>query len=196
MSDENTPQPIPTQPEAQTPVVQSTPPTPTPEVSAQPTQTVAAPTAPEAAPVQAAQPATPPAPAFDPTPWDKQKVRVGKKFFPAFSPRLFGNPFSFEIDKVRAKKGAEAKGFQMVDKGMVLLTPGKFMGELMVEVTGGQEGDISVIKIEEVYSKVSQNGWGNIDKDIAEAEKELGQKAKAVYLWHADSKNIVIFAVV
>ncbi len=161
-----------------------------------PTPTAATPTPETPAPAQAAPPAAPALPPFDPTPWDKQKVKVGKKFFSAFSPRLFGNPFSYEIDKVRAKKSAEGKGFQMVDKGMVLLTPGKFMGELMIEVSGGQEGDINILKIDEVYSKVSQRGWGSIDKDIAEAEKELGQKAKAVYLWQADPKNIVIFAVV
>lgn len=124
-------------------------------------------------------------PAINAADWDKKKTTINKTFFKAFSPRLFYYPFSFVIDVLRATKGAMAKNYQIVEKGMVIDDGAMFLGNVMVEVTGANSNDPQVFSLagKEVYTKVSRNDWKNIRLDIAELEKELGKKPAQLLIW-------------
>lgn len=124
-------------------------------------------------------------PVIDPTKWDGQKMQLDKAFYKAFSPRILGMPFSFAIDLDRAMKGAKKKGYVVVENPMILDTLGMFMANVMVEVTGADTNDKSVVSLagKEVYSKLSKREWKDIKLDIADLEKELGHKPSELYAW-------------
>lgn len=187
--------PAPVTPPPAAPAPQAAPastPAPAPQV---PEPAVPAPAPAPAAPVaQTPTPAAPQTPAssagckcptINPADWDKKKTQINKTFFKAYSPRLLYYPFSFDIDVYRAVKGATAKGYKPVEKGMVLDTGGMFWANVMVEVTGANTQDPEVVSLEgkEVYTKVCRSEWKDIKNDIAELEKELGRKPAQLYIW-------------
>lgn len=166
-------------------------PAPTPTPAAMPVT----PATPAPAPATATAPTPTPAatPAFDVAAWDKQKKMLNKKFVSTFSPRLLGLPFSLEIDKLRAKQAATAKKYQVVDQGMTLLTPSKFWGKLMVEVTDA-EGASGAMELGEVFTMVTDRPWPAIDKEIPALEAAMGAKSAAVYIWPATATQRVLIA--
>ncbi|MEK7548123.1 MAG: hydrolase [Patescibacteria group bacterium] len=162
---------------------------------AQQTHATEAPQQPAAAPASAQQ-ATPEAaqpvaqnsckcPTVNPADWDKKKTTINKTFYKAYSPRIFYYPFSFVIDLFRAQKSAAAKGYKVVENGMIIDDGAMFLGHVMVEVTGANTNDPDVLSLEgkEVYTKVSRNEWQNIKSDIADLEKELGKKPAQLFIW-------------
>lgn len=96
-------------------------------------------------------------------------------------------PFSFSIDVLRAKKGAEAKGYKVVDKGMIIDTGGMFMSQLMVEVENADPSkDKNVVSLvgKNLYTKASSRPWKEMGKDMKELEEELGGKPKELYIYY------------
>src|SRR3989338_3941731 len=86
---------------------------PAPAQNPQPTQPQPQPQ--QAVPVQQAVPE-----AVNPDDWDKKKTTINKTFYKSYSPRLFYYPFSFVIDLFRAQKAATAKGYKVVENGMII----------------------------------------------------------------------------
>ncbi|MBI5753753.1 hypothetical protein HZA40_01255 [Candidatus Peregrinibacteria bacterium] len=119
--------------------------------------------------------------------WDKKKTTINKTFYKAFSPRLFYYPFSFVIDVFRAQKAAIAKGYKVVENGMVMDDSAMFLGNVFVEVTGANtnanDPDVYSLEGKEVYTKVSRSPWMKIRNDFADLEKELGKKPAQVFTW-------------
>jgi len=82
--------------------------------------------------------------------------------------------------------GAKKAGYTVPENPMVLDTGGMFLGNIMVEVQGANEGDKNVVSFmnKEVYTKASKVDWKDIKKDITALETELGAKPKELYMWY------------
>jgi hypothetical protein len=158
------------------PVQQATP------VTTQPAAPAVAPTK-APAPTASSEPCK--CPTVNPADWDKKKTTINKTFYKSYSPRIFYYPFSFVIDLFRAQKSATAKGYKVVENGMIIDDCAMFWGHVMVEVTGANTNDPDVLSLEgkEVYTKVSRNEWQNMRLDIADLEKELGKKPAQLFVW-------------
>ena len=148
------------------------------------------------APTPTQQPPKPMEPPFNMAEWDKQKKQINKQFFGSFSPRLFNIPFSFGVDKLRAKEAAVRNKYQVVDGGMVLLTPSMLMGKMMLEVspTEGATGAID-LSGKQLYTKVMTRPWPAMKKEVLDLEKEMGQKPTEVYIWAATATQKVLIGV-
>jgi len=170
--------------------------TPAPETPPESTQTlaeaepeIASTSTPTPAPVDSS-PETPIPPickcqAIDAEKWDGQKMQLDKTFYKTFSPRIMYMPFSFAIDLDRATKGAQKKGYTVVENPMILDTMGMFLADIMIEVTGANAEDKNVVSLggKNIYSKLSKRPWKDIKLDIADLEKELGRKPNELYAW-------------
>ena len=116
--------------------------------------------------------------------WDKQKKQIEKTFYKTFSPRILNYPFSYVIDADRASRGAKAKNYQVPESPMVLDTGGMFWGELMVEVTGADTSDSSVVDFagKELYTKTTTD-TKSIKNEMEGLKAEMGVEPSEVYYW-------------
>lgn len=124
-------------------------------------------------------------PTVHPADWDKKRFIWNKSFFKTFSPRIFYFPFSFAIDLLRAKRGAEKAGCKVKSNPMILDTGAMFLSTIMVELEHPAPSNKNVVSFnnKEVYTKTSSRPWKELKTDIAELDQELGQKPKELYLW-------------
>ncbi|MEK7673252.1 MAG: hydrolase [Patescibacteria group bacterium] len=169
--------------QAQTPAPQVT--EPTAAQSAQPATAATPPATSTPAPIACK------CPNINPAEWDKKKMQLNKSFYKTYSLRIFNYPFAFTPEVYRAFKGAQQKGYNPVENGMILDTGGMFLGDVMVEVTSPNLQDKNVISLagKELYTKVSRRPQSQIKQDIAELVTEIGKQPFALYFWWTSCPN-------